>query len=401
MKGKLITWSLVIIACFVIVGVVLACPPTPRPPEPTCPLPSNPDATITVTPAQWVDETTTCPVNQTFTASRQVVDVPAHWGLWGETHNGDCPHGSGQACEDWYTGSGHNKVYYHHHRTWIPDTYRTETFTVTFDYGKSQDPNHCHRPTGRSLGVPSWAMDDFNHQFPEIINVTVVPGYWIDPVCQVPAPRIEWGHQEGCGGWQVQLYINGNLVADTGAGWQGEESVSITFPGFEWAGQSPVIDNPNLNPDTCTVPPELCTDEDATNTGEPLPCVYEMCQYDPAIRADDPLCVPPVGPCEFNPEILADDPACVPPEPPEYVCQPNEFIWVWDIEGPNGMWYHLRDLGYDGTYDAPSLIQQRYYLGCDFYPVRVWGHYVSDCDVEFNYWSQLPAGNCGGQCPLP
>jgi hypothetical protein len=43
-----------------------------------------------------------------------------------------------------------------------------ETFgPITFKYEKSQDPNKCHRPTGASLNVPSWAMNDFNSDNPE------------------------------------------------------------------------------------------------------------------------------------------------------------------------------------------------------------------------------------------
>ncbi len=34
---------------------------------------------------------------------------------------------------------------------------------ITFTYEKSADPNKCHRPTGSSLGVPSWAESAFNN----------------------------------------------------------------------------------------------------------------------------------------------------------------------------------------------------------------------------------------------
>ncbi len=45
---------------------------------------------------------------------------------------------------------------------------------VAFTYNKSQDPNKCHRPTGSSLGVPGWAMSNYNHKYDEwkyVINV--------------------------------------------------------------------------------------------------------------------------------------------------------------------------------------------------------------------------------------
>jgi len=45
---------------------------------------------------------------------------------------------------------------------------------ITFTYDKSSDPNKCHRPTGSSLGVPSWAMDDFNsdnHEWKDKVDI--------------------------------------------------------------------------------------------------------------------------------------------------------------------------------------------------------------------------------------
>jgi|GEM_PF-2532658 len=42
--------------------------------------------------------------------------------------------------------------------------YSTETFgPITFTYNKSNDPHKCHRPTPSSLELPSWTIDDFNH----------------------------------------------------------------------------------------------------------------------------------------------------------------------------------------------------------------------------------------------
>lgn len=44
----------------------------------------------------------------------------------------------------------------------------TQTFgPITFTYDKSQDPNKCHRPTASSQGVPTWAVNDYNHDNPE------------------------------------------------------------------------------------------------------------------------------------------------------------------------------------------------------------------------------------------
>jgi hypothetical protein len=79
-------------------------------------------------------------------------------------------------------------------------------------------------------------------------------------------------------------------------------------------------------------------------------------------------------------------------EPEEcYECVPNRKIWVWKIFNPDGTVAGLlRDLGYDGTYDAPGLHMQRGYFGCDFYPGDVHGYYVDDCQPEYDYWQELP-----------
>jgi hypothetical protein len=46
----------------------------------------------------------------------------------------------------------------------------TETFgPIDVVYGeKSQDPNHCHRPTALSLNVPNWAISAYNDQLKEL-----------------------------------------------------------------------------------------------------------------------------------------------------------------------------------------------------------------------------------------
>jgi hypothetical protein len=99
-----------------------------------------------------------CPSIQ-FSASHQVVDVAAHkehrhcvsetWGrcwAWGEWSDGNVHGGGLKESRD------------------IPATYKTETFgPISVQYGeKSSDENHCHRPTGKSLNVPSWAISEFN-----------------------------------------------------------------------------------------------------------------------------------------------------------------------------------------------------------------------------------------------
>jgi len=52
----------------------------------------------------------------------------------------------------------------------------TETFgPITVQYQKSQDPNHCHKPTGPSQGVPNWADGYYNslpNQLDSIVGTT-------------------------------------------------------------------------------------------------------------------------------------------------------------------------------------------------------------------------------------
>ena len=89
-------------------------------------------------------------------------------------------------------------------------------------------------------------------------------------------------------------------------------------------------------------------------------------------------------------------------EPPEcFECVVHNSIWIWDLYDEAGHHYQLRDTTYDGSIAAPGLAIQRYYLGCDWYPANVGGHYVTNCDAGYQYWSELPAYCGGGKCELP
>jgi hypothetical protein len=143
------------------------------------------------------DCTYNCPKDLVFTDSHEVVDVGGHY-IYADknvldvaAHWGDCPNGysiytgdstkcrkdTGQhniinrpwvdatyKCPEGYSNNpGHDNC-----RLWVDPTYKTETFTVTFDYNKwDQDPTKCHRPTAQSLDIPSWAQADFNKDFDE------------------------------------------------------------------------------------------------------------------------------------------------------------------------------------------------------------------------------------------
>jgi hypothetical protein len=125
-----------------------------------------------ITEGYWDKQCTPgeCPQDQVFTASHRI-DTDWEWGYYW----GSC--GAGCTVDnDWRNGD-RGRGWYHRFLNY------EETFTVTFDYGKSSDPHKCHRPTGSSLGIPSWAMSEFNAQFPEwIYPEEVCIDVWIPPV---------------------------------------------------------------------------------------------------------------------------------------------------------------------------------------------------------------------------
>jgi hypothetical protein len=59
-------------------------------------------------------------------------------------------------------------------RKLIPATYKTENYSKTFTYEKSQDPNHCHKPTPQTLGIPEWARGAYGSNVPELANFTEI-----------------------------------------------------------------------------------------------------------------------------------------------------------------------------------------------------------------------------------
>ncbi len=129
-----------------------------------------------------------CPT-RSFTADHKLyaedfVQYGSTWGSWSSCQTGNkCPNTDENAgiCEDsgMYCSNGRDqrryKVIVNNHAcpagyTYkeqsgsADDCYKVETFgPIDVVYGlKSCDPNKCHRPTGVSLGIPSWAMSDFN-----------------------------------------------------------------------------------------------------------------------------------------------------------------------------------------------------------------------------------------------
>jgi len=166
---------------------------------------------VTDTPAhteyrEWIDTTYKCPsedsaythnssqdslhckreLNGHWKYANKIVDVSAHWGVWSD---GEChPHPS-STCQE----------------RQIPAVTHTDSFgPIDVQYGtKSEDPNHCHRPTGESLGVPSWAMNEFNkldeHKDREVVAcpISCIGDWNYTQVCSVT-----------CGGGVLQQVFN-------------------------------------------------------------------------------------------------------------------------------------------------------------------------------------------------
>lgn len=122
--------------------------------------------------------TTLCPI-KTFSTSHQIVDVPEY-----KEHR-YCTKLDWTHCDSWglwEDGSKHNPDKWRQEERTISATYKTETFgPVSVAYTKSNDRNKCHRPTGSDVGVPSWAMKDFNSQLKEWedYSLTAPEGYYL------------------------------------------------------------------------------------------------------------------------------------------------------------------------------------------------------------------------------
>jgi cysteine-rich repeat protein len=66
-------------------------------------------------------------------------------------------------------------------RTYIPTTYKTETFNKTVAYEKSATSNNCVKPSSSSLGIPLWALNDFDKlSVNENYVITPVDGYYLE-----------------------------------------------------------------------------------------------------------------------------------------------------------------------------------------------------------------------------
>lgn len=102
-----------------------------------------------------------------------------------DNHNNDCTDCptvtfTAYKCDNGWHYEQDGKCHKHNHSPKNP----SESFTKTFKYNKSNDPNKCHRPTAQSQGVPTWAISQFN-QLPEwrydLINICISPSPSVTP----------------------------------------------------------------------------------------------------------------------------------------------------------------------------------------------------------------------------
>lgn len=130
-----------------------------------------------------------CPTVQFSASHRIYAEDSVEYGPWSNwsscLSNNTCSSSDRNAgiCEDSDSGCFYNKDkkrtrtiahvcpagYTYAEKPGNDDCYKDESFgPITFTYDKVENPvSSCHRPTGSSLGVPSWAMSDYNSDNPE------------------------------------------------------------------------------------------------------------------------------------------------------------------------------------------------------------------------------------------
>src|SRR3972149_6678247 len=69
-----------------------------------------------------------------------------------------------------------------------------DTFSVTFQYEKTEDPTKCHKPTAESLEVPEWARDDFGIKVSEFLDADVIEcPVEEEPEISIDRPKLDCG----------------------------------------------------------------------------------------------------------------------------------------------------------------------------------------------------------------
>jgi len=308
----------------------------------------------------------TCPT-VTFSTSKQVVDVAGHWGSCpagfsvDPNHNDKCERDyTMYAARYWQGGQwkcpNHDSDYTSTNsslachrdftetrdRPWVNTTYKTETFSIDVVYGKSSDPNHCHKPTPESLNLPQWTRDDYGrfvneldsqglHQVVDQTRTVSCEASLIECAqscpteCGYPGGTVHDGQggQKTCDptnscstyrwcspdetsstGYRARaISISTPTPDDGGKPWDSTtmingycyERCSVITPSYgDWGGW--IVDNED---DSQLVRTRTITGYDSVDTtyvcaekGDKEVMDRPLCQYPGVTYADDPLCAP-------------------------------------------------------------------------------------------------------------
>lgn len=212
-----------------------------------------------------------------------------------------------------------------------------EVVDVTFDYGiKSSDPNKCHRPTADSLGIPSWARDEYNAQFPEWVYGEVVEDEPGEGDCPMPTPTPTATPTLVPTATLTEVPPTPTDVPPTATPTQGPTNEPTTTP----------VPDPTATP--TDVPSATPTGgPSSTPTDEPGPT-----PIDPA-PTEEPT-VPPPSPPEDEPEELPK--AGLTGEVPDVMNGE-----AWQLSVPGNVW-----AGHNGEPDWPATNWWRLWKGIEF-----------------------------------
>lgn len=318
------------------------------------------------------------------------VDVSAHtdWGNW---NDGEA-HGSGLVEEQYLDHPRHH--YRHRHGTAVADTYKASHTEHRHKFC-APDVNDwvAHSYAGKNLAsLYGWGATGAE----VLANRCVIPekpyvecDETVDQGWAYSGPAVDVGAPVW-GDWVDDGDGTSSRVGTQATSWRQYQHTVDKYSEFvcstafrDEIGERAVRED--------TEPVLGCTDEAADNYDPLATLDGQSCEYPPVCEDSEALNVGQEGECVY-PQ----------PSPEPQGCQSDDYIWIWDLQDSvTGQWFHLRDLGYDGTYDSPGVDQQCAYFGCDFIASRVWGHWVSECDADYQYWFTLPRYSGGGKCPLP
>jgi hypothetical protein len=270
---------------------------TTQPPEPTCPLPGDPLATDTVTPAVWNAGA------PGYYETREWVPPVTH-----VVHHPAVTH---EECTTTYACPIVTWTYWFH--------------TYTVPYEKSSDPTKCHRPSDDDLedvyGMGHWTRLAFKHDNPEHMDaiatttcetIVDVPAY-DETVIDIPGYYTEWQTYDGIPDTCSEATCR--FIEGTPGYWT--DPVCSVPPVYGCTDPTALNYDPEATVDdqSCRYPPEPvpgCTDPAALNYDPEATVDDESCEYPPE---EVPGCTDPAA-LNYDPEATVDDGSCEYPKPP-------------------------------------------------------------------------------------